>query len=431
MTVRTTAVGGTRTVPAPDPIAREYLLLALRLDHHIPGLVDSYYGPADLKARVDLDPVRPPARLAEDAAILRERLGSDVTDPARRHWLELQLAAFETHAAGLAGRHLPYLETIGRCFAWRPARHTEESFEAAAAELDRLLPGREPLAARLAADDEAWTVPVDAARRLVDGLVARFRDRAAVRFGLPDGEDLRVSFVRDQPWSGYNWYDGGRRSRVDLNTDLPLRIPSLIATVAHETYPGHHLEHATKEEELVDRRGWLEASLLAINAPESLISEGLANVAGDFVVERSQEPALLAELASDAGIALARDPGALRAAAERRVAMMEPRKQLDASRVDAAILRHAEGWSHDQALDYLIRVGRFAPSVAAKRLEFIEHRLWRLYVFAYVEGERLVRRWLDAGPAEERIARFGRLLREPLTPVSIARELGIDSPAVA
>jgi len=67
-------------------------------------------------------------------------------------------------------------------------------------------------------------------------------------------------------------------------------------------------------------------------------------------------------------------------------------------------------------LDYLVSVGRFTRETAAKRLEFIEHPLWRTYVFVYTEGEALLRRWLDAAPPERRIDRFGRLLREPLTP---------------
>ncbi len=96
---------------------------------------------------------------------------------------------------------------------------------------------------------------------VVDWLVERFRERAARLFGLPPGEDLRVSLVTGQPWSGYNWYDGGGRSRVDLNTDLPVRAPELVITVAHETYPGHHLEHAWKEADLVDRQaGWRRRS---------------------------------------------------------------------------------------------------------------------------------------------------------------------------
>ena len=77
-----------------------------------------------------------------------------------------------------------------------------------------------------------------------------------------------------------------------------------------------------------------------------------------------------------------------------------------------------------RTLDYLTRVGRFPRAVSEKRLEFIEHPLWRTYVFVYHEGEALLRRWLEAVPAADRAARFGRLLREQLSPVAIAAEAG-------
>jgi len=425
---RTTAIGGRREVPVPDPVARDYLLLALRLDQHLPGLVDAYLGPADLKAQTELEPERTPARLADDAAALRDRLPDEVGDAARRHWLDLQLRALETQASVLAGHALPYVEQVTRCFAWTPVRHGDPVFEAAAAELDALLPGDGSLDVRLRAMDDAWTLPVDAARDVVDRLVAIFRARSEPAFGLPDGEDLRVSFVRDQPWSGYNWYDGGGRSRVDLNTDLPLRLPALLNTVAHETYPGHHLEHAWKERVLVEEQRHLEASVLLINTPECLISEGLANLGREVVLADDELPALLAELARIAGLPLAADAAALRDAAERAPRVAAIRKVLDATRVDAALLRHAEGRSHEEVLDYLVSVGRFTRETAAKRLEFIEHPLWRTYVFVYTEGEALLRRWLDAAPPERRIDRFGRLLREPLTPVAIVDELAGASP---
>ena len=35
---------------------------------------------------------------------------------------------------------------------------------------------------------------------------------------------------------------------------------------------------------------------------------------------------------------------------------------------------------------------------AEKRLEFIEHPLWRTYIFVYAEGEALLERWVDAVP---------------------------------
>ena len=64
-------------------------------------------------------------------------------------------------------------------------------------------------------------------------------------------------------------------------------------------------------------------------------------------------------------------------------------------------------------------VGRTRPTVAAKRLEFIEHPLWRTYVFVYAEGEALLRRWLEAVPEADQAARFGRLLHEQLTPAAV------------
>ncbi|MEX1172573.1 MAG: hypothetical protein WEG56_08170, partial [Chloroflexota bacterium] len=93
------AMGGTRQVPAPDPIASDYLLLALRLDQRIPGLVDGYFGPAALKAQVDMEQLRSPARLREDAAALRERVAHEVAEPDRRAWLDAQLVALEAQAA--------------------------------------------------------------------------------------------------------------------------------------------------------------------------------------------------------------------------------------------------------------------------------------------------------------------------------------------
>ena len=430
MTAGTTpAVGGEREVPVPDLIAREYLLLALRLDQHVPGLVDGYYGPADLKAGVDLEQLRSPGALAADARALLERLDVDVPEPDRRSWLAAQLVALRTQAEGLAGMDRSYLDYVRRCFAWTPVRRDEAVFEEAAAAIDKLLPGSEPLAERLAAWDDRFVIPVERLPAVLDWLLATFRDRAAVTFGLPPGEDLDVRLVRNQPWTGYNWYLGGGRSRFDLNTDLPIRAGELIHVAAHEAYPGHHLEHAWKEAELVDRRRRLEASILLINTPECLISEGLADLGHEFASPAASEPDLLVELYEHAGLPIAADPAAARDAAGRTVALAPHRRRLAESRVNGALMRHADGIGHDEVLAWLGRVGRFAPDAAAKRLEFIEHPLWRTYVFVYHEGEALLRRWLDAVPAAERAARFGRLLREQLDPAAIAAEAGVGAPS--
>ncbi len=413
------AVGGARLVPPPDPIARDYLLLALRLDQRIPGLVDGYFGPADLKARVDMEQLRAPARLRDDAAVLRDRLSDEVADPARRAWLNAQLVALETQAAALAGQPLPYLDHVERCFAYAPRRRADTEFTMAAAAINALLPGDAPLTERLGAWDAQFEVPIDRLAAVAAWLIERFRARASLLFGLPDGEDLRVSLVSGQPWSAYNWFDGGRRSRVDINTDLPVRAASLIHTVARETFPGHHLEHAWKEADLVDGAGRLEASILLINTPECLISEGLADLGRRFAVSPDEEEGLLVELYARAGLAVAADPVAAREAAALTIRLATHREALSAIRGNAGILLHADGRSHDDVLGYLREVGRYDPAAAAKRLEFIEHPLWRTYVFVYAEGEALLARWLAVVPPEAQIARFGRLLHEQLTPDAV------------
>ena len=419
MTERVPAVGGTRTVPAPDAIARDYILLGLRLDQHIPGLVDGYFGPAHLKAQVDLEQLRPAARLRDDAQALRDRLSVEVGDAARHDWLDVQLIALGAQAAVVAGDELPYLELVARCFDHAPARRPDNAFEEAAARIDALLPGDAPLSDRLADWDRRFEIPLDRLPSVVDWLVDRFRARAAATFGLPMGESVRLGFVSGQPWGAYTWFDGGRRSRIDINTDQPSRATTLPRIIAHEAYPGHHLEHAWKEADLVDRGGRLEASILLINTPDCLISEGLANLGLRFAVPPADQVDLLVELYDRAGLPLAADPVAAREAAELTDAIAVPRRTLTTTAGNAAILRHADGRSHDEVLAYLRDVGRYAPAMAAKRLEFIEHPLWRTYIFVYAEGEALLGRWLDAVPEADRAARFGRLLHEQLSPAAV------------
>ncbi len=417
------AVGGETTVPAPDPIARDYLLLALRLDQRIAGLVDGYFGPADLKAQVDLEALRTPGRLLDDASALLERIPAEVDEPSRRRWLAAQVAALEAQARALAGEPLPYVEHVTRCFDLEPQRRPEAEFAVSAAAIAELLPGDGSIDERLAAWDERFTVPRDRISHYAEVLVARYRVRAAALFGLPDGESLRVGLVTDQPWTGYNWYDGSFRSRVDLNTDVPLRVATLARTIAHETYAGHHLEHAWKEADQVRAAGRLESSALLINAPECLVSEGLAELGYRFVVPTADEADLLIELYQVAGLAIADDAGAARDAAVRTIAIERHRRALRAVAVNAALMRHVDGATHDEVLAYLREVALMAPDRAAQRLSFIEHPLWRTYVFVYSEGEALLGAWLDLVPDAERAARFARLLHEQLTPGAIAEEL--------
>jgi hypothetical protein len=422
---RVPAVGGATTVPAPDPIARDYLLLALRLDQHDPGLVDAYVGPADLKAQVDLERVPRPARLRDDARALRLRVVAEVPAADRREWLEAQLVALETRAAVLAGDDVPYPAQVELGYQRRPRRRPEARFDAAAGELEGLLPGPGPLAERLGAWDARLVIDPDRLPAVLDWLVAELRHRSARRFGLPPGESVRVGLVRGQSWTGYCWFEGAGRSRIDVNVDLPLRAPELVGTIAHETYAGHHIEHAWKEAALVESAGRLEASAMLLPTPESLISEGLAEVGPGLLLPDPERVDLLAELFERAGLDLG-GSGPARRLAETAVAIAPFRRRLGESIVNAALMRHVDGASTDELLAYLRDRGRYPEARARQRLGFLDDPRWRTYVYVYDEGTDLVGRWVEAVPPADRDARFGRLLREALTPARLAADLAVD-----
>jgi hypothetical protein len=416
---RVPALGGERTVPAPDPIAREYLRLALRLDQHDAGLVDGYFGPADLKAEVDLEPRRPLAALRDDATALRARLDRDV-GPDRAAFLDGQLVALETRAAVLGGETYDYLDEVERLYAWRPSARPEAVFDTAAAAIDAVLPGPGALDERLTAFDATVTVPPDRVASVVERLTAELRRHAASRFGVPAGESVRLGFVSGQPWSAYDWYDGGLRSRVDIDIDLPIRAPELLDVLAHETYAGHHLEHAWKEAELVEAAGCLEHSVLLLLTPECLISEGLADLGPSLLLPDPVRSDLLAAVVIATGLG---GDARARELASTAVALRPHRRRLGELRVNAAIGRWADGRSSAETLAYLIEVGRMPEARARKALEFLEHPRWRTYVHVYHEGEPILRRWVDAAPDGDPDGRFRRLLREPLTPSRIIADL--------
>ncbi len=419
---RVPALGGTRSIPAPDAIAADYLLLGLRFDQHMPGIVDGYYGPADLKARADMEQRRSPARLLDDIAGLSERVERDIEEVDRREWLATQLRALDAHAHALAGEMLDYPAYVERCLGFAPRRHADAAFDAAAAEIDALLPGPGSIPDRLDAWDATIEIPTERLLPIAEWLLERFRARAARLFGLPDGESIRLTTITDRPWIAYDRYLGDRRSRVELNVDVPVTAHDLIVTLGHEAYPGHHLEAAWRETDLVERDRRLEVSMILTNTPEGPVSEGLARYGTRFAAPPDERPDLLLEIFERAQLPIATDPAAARDIAERTVRLHALRDRLEAATDEAALRRYVDDASSDEVLAYLREVGRYRPKVAAKRLAFLEDALSRLYVFAYEGGEMLVAGWVETAEAPDQVGRFGRLLHEQVTPGRLLAE---------
>jgi hypothetical protein len=417
-------------VPAPDPIARDYLLLALRMGRLMPGLVDWYYGPEALRRQVDGEPQPVAAALRHDASVLLSRLHEPTDEPLRQHWLQAQLVALEAHAMSLAGDPLPYTDYVACCFDLFPERVPDEAFANAADDLGRLLPpdstGQASVAERLNAWQHRFEIDPERLPAVGAWLLRRFRDRTAELLGLPEGERVDIHFEPGVVWRSSNSYDG-LRSTVVLDTRSPYTVAELVGHMAHETYSGHHTETVWRDRLLVEELGRVEVTVSVVNTPARMISEGLAELGERFVAPDHELADLLLELYGRAGLAIASDQVAAREAADRQVRIRRALSVVRAVTGNAAYMLHVEGAPREEVEAFLQRYMVTTPERAALRVTFIEHPLWRIYAFASYEGSRLLRGWFDLVPPDETAARYRRLLRDQFTPGDIADELALES----
>ncbi|HEY2814183.1 MAG TPA: hypothetical protein VGJ03_12020 [Acidimicrobiales bacterium] len=391
-------------------VVERYLELGLRLGRLLDGLVDAYYGPPDLARRVAAEPPPDPGKLAADARRLIADLdsgeGGDGIDAHRRRWIRGQVRGLLVTARRFAGETIGFVDEVEECYGVRPTRVDDDEIAAAQHRIDAVLPGTGPLGERLIAWREQQAIPSSKLDAAIHSLADDFRERTQLAFGLPDGERIDFELVSNEPWSGFNYYLGDLRSRVAINTDLPTLSTSLGHLVAHEAYPGHHTEHCRKEVGLVRRQGHLEETIFLVGTPQCLLAEGLADLGLEVIVPEHRHETIAAHLRPlgityDVEIATAvEDAGELLG---------------NAVRGNVSLALHDQGMAPDDAIAYVERFGLVPRNRAEKAVEFQTDPTWRAYIFCYIDGLRLCRRYVDGRPE-----RFARLVTEPLLPEDLA-----------
>src|SRR6185503_14660046 len=117
-------------------------------------------------------------------------------------YLAAQVTAMETTARRLAGETVPYRDEVRLLLDIEPAATPEATYDAAIAELDRLLPGAGPVAPRMIAWRQGYAIAPEVARRLIDVVLPELRQRTRAMVDLPETETIEMQMVRDKPWSG-------------------------------------------------------------------------------------------------------------------------------------------------------------------------------------------------------------------------------------
>jgi hypothetical protein len=366
-----------------------YLRLGLQLGRHVEGIVDSYYGPPELAAAVEAEPRADPRTLVFEAGLLLDELEDG--------WLRDQVLGLRTYAGVLAGQPDSYADEVEGCYGVRPSHTDEAVFTAAHERLAELLPGGGPLAERYRAWQDSIRVPSERVESTVAAVIEEARAWTHGFLELPDDERVDLEMVRDRPWLAFCEYGGGLRSRISVNVEVPISALELLHLTIHETYPGHHAERAAKDHLLVRGGGLLEETLVLVPTPQSLVSEGIAEVAPDVLLSGDGGAALSAVL-THAGIELDLD----HALAIQRA--LEPCRWAE---VNAALMLHQAGASGAEVQAYLERWALLTAEFAAHVIRFLSEPASRNYVMNYPAGRELCRAYVAGKPE-----RFRRLLTE-------------------
>lgn len=388
----------------------EYVQLAFLIDRHFPGYVDAYYGPPELKIQA-MTGDKPPLGALEDFAVsLGQSISTDPSlTPDRRAFLEEELRAMRTTIRILGGSAPDIVDEVQLLYGVTPAWVDESVFEEAHSALNEILPGPEPLPERVQGFRERSRVPVEVALSIIRQLVEDFRSRTLRLFGLPPEERCEISTVVDRPWRAYNWYLGEGKSRIEFNQDLPMEMWNIPTVVAHETYPGHHAEHAIKENKLYIGEGHLEHSIVLLNTPSSLISEGIAANALLAVASEAEIAATLIGCYERAGLP--------KSDAVRAMAFGEACHRLESVIDNQVLLLYRDQAPEDEVVDYGIRHALTMEEDEARYLRFFKDPLSRSYTYNYTLGRELIATFLDRATDKKRA--FQRLLSEPSTPTQL------------
>ncbi|HEY0446436.1 MAG TPA: hypothetical protein VGD19_08270 [Allosphingosinicella sp.] len=401
-----------------DEIAADYVQMTLEIGEREKGYVDAYYGPPEWQDAAKAAP-RSLADLTEEADALAARIGAidgklSPIEQRRRAFLVGQLKAAQTRLRMLRGEKLSFADEAEGLFGVRPELKPLTAYDPVLDRIAGLLPGSGPLAERVDAFQDRFTIPSAKLKPVFDAAIQECRRRTTARIPLPPGERFTMEFVTGKSWSGYNHYKGNATSLIQINTDLPIRISRAVDLGCHEGYPGHHVLNVLLEQKLTRERGWVEFSVYPLYSPQSLIAEGSANYGIELAFPREERLRYETEaLYPLAGLGT-RD-------AARYLRLLEAMADLQGARFTIA-REYLDGRiNRRQAVEATQRYQLVSKERAEQSIDFTDQ--YRSYVINYGLGQDMVRAHVERAGAtpEARWAAMARIMSEPTLPSDLAR----------
>lgn len=387
-----------------------FVRLALAINEHLPGYIDSYLGPDEWAQEAKQVGKLPLRELIQRANQLAANVSqADILDAQRKDFLARQVNAMQMSLRLLAGEDISLVEEAYALYDVQPTWKDEAYFIEYQKWLDESLPKGGSLKERLENWQNSLKIPIEKVRELLPFIISTLHELAHRKFNLPEDESFVVEFVSDQPWMAYNRYLGEYKSRIEINTDAPMLINGLAITVAHEGYPGHHTELCVKEATLIRKMNYHEHLVTLINSPWCVIAEGIGTSALETVLTDQELEDLYREEIL---------PRAEMNHIDVKMIMEISRAERKLRELwgNAAFMLHDQKKSEEEIIAYLQKYEMSTEAEAKRAIQFMSGPLDRSYIFTYTAGYDLLEKLFSI---TDRAKYFARLLEEPVTPSQI------------
>ncbi|MHA1884303.1 MAG: hypothetical protein ACW96S_04575, partial [Promethearchaeota archaeon] len=224
---------------------------------------------------------------------------------------------------------------------------------------------------------------------------------------LPENEQVKIELVRDdvQNWTIYNKYLGNFCSRINININFDIYLSSLLINAAHEGYPGHHTEFIIKEGRLYKELNHYEHSILLLNSPKLLVSEGIADLGINMLFSyQDQSEVTLQKL----------DPNlSIRDSVEKLTLQNKVKGKIHLFWFNLAYLALIEGWDSKKLERYALDFEFYDEKIIKSRIRSFSDDVFSITRFAYKIGRDLITRKFSEFPS---INNFKFLLENSVLP---------------
>lgn len=389
----------------------DYLQLGLRIDKHQKGYVDYYYGPSEIKEKVDQEAKVPPKRLLEKCSSLQKLVYDQGFDAKREVYLKKMIDSMKLYIkTEFMNENVPIEEELRIQCDIDIQPFNESELSDLKDEFDESYPGKGTLEECIDNLRVERELPPKKALKAFKKCVKIASKRTKKLFPdmLPKKEQIKIKRIKNPEkvnWLSYDWYKGEFKSIVDIRVDYGIYWTGVLRVAAHEVYPGHHTQFAVAEDKLYNERNHFERAILLYCNPYMIICEGISSLSlNSLFSARKQEEIALAKFCPDP----ANGPSV-----ELLMKQNCARKKLPLIDFNAAYHAHVDGWDKKTVRNYIKSFELWDSKSLDKKIAMLFDPIFKMSGYAYQIGKQLISDKFGEYPSPKD---FRYLLENPVLP---------------